>query len=107
MLTLEQMQRLYIKSNILCEYNSNQIKEVSKNELGIDNLEFMIATNKNQGLARLSRVASGGEISIVGIKVEISVIKSYIFLKETLGFDESFWLLCNGELPVLKAIVKN
>ena len=30
MLTLEQMQRLYIKSNILCEYNSNQIKEVSK-----------------------------------------------------------------------------
>ena len=30
MLTSKQMQRLYIKSNILCKYNSNQIKEVSK-----------------------------------------------------------------------------
>ena len=46
------------------------IKEISRNELGIDNVEFMISTNKNQGLAPLSKVASGGEISRVMLAIK-------------------------------------
>ncbi len=35
------------------------------NELGQNNVEFLIATNKNQSLAPMSKIASGGEISRV------------------------------------------
>lgn len=41
------------------------VNEVSKTELGINNVEFMISTNKNQALLPLIKVASGGEISRV------------------------------------------
>lgn len=41
------------------------ISECSKNEYGENNVEFLISTNKNQALAPLSKVASGGEISRV------------------------------------------
>ncbi|MBR5303372.1 MAG: DNA repair protein RecN [Candidatus Gastranaerophilales bacterium] len=62
------------------------IKEVSKNELGIDNVEFMISTNKNQGLAPLSRVASGGEISRV--MLALKTIFALIDKVQTVVFDE-------------------
>jgi len=41
------------------------IKEVLKNDLGQNNIEFLISTNKNQDLMPLAKVASGGEISRV------------------------------------------
>ena len=41
------------------------IKETQKSENGIDSVEFLISTNKNQSPMPLSKVASGGEISRV------------------------------------------
>ena len=62
------------------------IKEISKNELGIDSVEFMISTNKNQGLAQLSRVASGGEISRV--MLALKTIFALVDRVQTVVFDE-------------------
>lgn len=42
-----------------------KVRETIRNELGRSSVEFLIATNKNQSLQSLSRVASGGEISRV------------------------------------------
>ena len=42
-----------------------KVSPISKNENGVDSVEFMISTNKNQNLSPLSKVASGGEISRV------------------------------------------
>ncbi|MBQ8634880.1 DNA repair protein RecN [bacterium] len=62
------------------------IKEISKNELGKDNVEFMISTNKNQNLAPLSRVASGGEISRV--MLALKTIFAIADKVSTVVFDE-------------------
>jgi DNA repair protein RecN (Recombination protein N) len=62
------------------------VKQVSKNELGIDNIEFMISTNKNQNLAPLSRVASGGEISRV--MLALKTIFALVDKVQTVVFDE-------------------
>ena len=62
------------------------LKEASRNELGIDNVEFMISTNKNQGLAPLSRVASGGEISRV--MLALKTIFALVDGVQTVVFDE-------------------
>ena len=62
------------------------IKQISKNELGIDSIEFMISTNKNQELAPLSRVASGGEISRV--MLALKTIFALVDRVQTVVFDE-------------------
>ncbi|MBQ9150277.1 DNA repair protein RecN [bacterium] len=62
------------------------IKEISKNEFGIDNVEFMISTNKNQSLAPLSRIASGGEISRV--MLALKTIFALVDSVQTVVFDE-------------------
>lgn len=62
------------------------IKKISRNELGIDSIEFMISTNKNQSLAPLSRVASGGEISRV--MLALKTIFALVDRVQTVVFDE-------------------
>ncbi len=62
------------------------IKPISRNELGIDSIEFIISTNKNQDLAPLSRVASGGEISRV--MLALKTIFALVDKVQTVVFDE-------------------
>lgn len=62
------------------------INRISKNEFGFDSVEFMISTNKNQALAPLSRVASGGEISRV--MLALKTIFALVDRVQTVVFDE-------------------
>ena len=62
------------------------IKETNKNELGSNNVEFLISTNKNQLVAPLSRVASGGEISRV--MIALKTIFATVDKVQTVVFDE-------------------
>ena len=63
-----------------------EIKEVSKNEFGQNNVEFLISTNKNQSLMPLSKVASGGEISRV--MLALKTIFATVDNISTVVFDE-------------------
>ena len=54
--------------------------------LGIDNIEFEVATNAGQSLQELGKVASGGELSRIGLAVQ--VIISQRVSTPTLIFDE-------------------
>ena len=82
LLIVEKLKNLELKE---AQFEIN-IKEISKNELGIDNVEFVISTNKNQGLASLSRVASGGEISRV--MLALKTIFALVDKVQTVVFDE-------------------
>ncbi len=62
------------------------IKETQKQENGSDNVEFLIATNKNQNLMPLSKVASGGEISRVMLAMK--TIFANVDKISTVVFDE-------------------
>lgn len=81
-LIVEKLKNLELKE---AQFEIN-IKQVSKNELGIDNVEFMISTNKNQDLASLSKVASGGEISRV--MLALKTIFALVDKVQTVVFDE-------------------
>ncbi|WP_354625001.1 DNA repair protein RecN [Psychromonas sp. MME2] len=64
--------------------------EQSKNKylspLGIDSIEFQVATNAGQELAELGKIASGGELSRIGLAIQ--VIISQRISTPTLIFDE-------------------
>ena len=53
---------------------------------GIDDVEFMIRTNKNQDYQKLAKIASGGEIS--RIMLALKIVFSRVDKLETLVFDE-------------------
>jgi len=61
-----------------------QAKQLSP--LGIDNIEFQVATNAGQGLQDLGKVASGGELSRISLAIQ--VIISQRIATPTLIFDE-------------------
>ena len=56
------------------------------NENGCDSVEFLISTNKNQSLAPLSKVASGGEISRV--MLALKTVFANVDNVSTVVFDE-------------------
>lgn len=62
------------------------IEKIDKNEFGIDKVEFLIATNKNQNLMPLTKVASGGEISRV--MLSLKTIFATVDNVSTVVFDE-------------------
>jgi DNA repair protein RecN (Recombination protein N) len=62
----------------------NDKKQLSP--LGIDNIEFQVATNAGQSLQELGKVASGGELSRIGLAIQ--VIISQRVSTPTLIFDE-------------------
>ena len=62
------------------------IQKIPNNELGQNNVEFLISTNKNQNPMPLSRVASGGEISRV--MLALKTIFANVDKVKTVVFDE-------------------
>ena len=62
------------------------LKKTSKGENGSDNVEFLISTNKNQQMAPLAKIASGGEISRVMLAMK--TIFANIDKVSTVVFDE-------------------
>ena len=62
----------------------NECKQLSP--LGIDNIEFQVSTNAGQTLQDLGKVASGGELSRIGLAIQ--VIISQRVSTPTLIFDE-------------------
>lgn len=81
-LTVEKLKNLELKE---AQFEIS-IKEISKNEYGVDCVEFLISTNKNQALAPLSKVASGGEISRV--MLALKTIFALVDKVQTVVFDE-------------------
>lgn len=53
---------------------------------GLENVEFLVAANPNQALRPLAKVASGGELSRIGLAIQ--VITSRSAAVQTLIFDE-------------------
>jgi DNA repair protein RecN (Recombination protein N) len=84
--------KVQITNNIV--FSKNEIdslgnidgKFYSLNQYGIDELEFLISTNKGEVLKSLSEVASGGEISRVMLSLKSLVAKSDTI--DTMVFDE-------------------
>ncbi|MFT6984613.1 MAG: DNA repair protein RecN (Recombination protein N) [Psychromonas sp.] len=62
----------------------NEGKQLSP--LGIDSIEFQISTNAGQSLQELGKVASGGELSRIGLAIQV-IISQHISTP-TLIFDE-------------------
>ena len=62
------------------------VEETKNNELGKNNVEFLILTNKNLDLMPLNKVASGGEIS--RIMLALKTIFAKTDLVKTVVFDE-------------------
>jgi len=58
----------------------------SLSPLGLDNIEFQVKTNAGQSLQNLAKVASGGELSRIGLAMQ--VIISQRIATPTLIFDE-------------------
>lgn len=65
----------------LVENNSHSLSP-----LGLDNIEFQVKTNAGQSLQNLAKVASGGELSRIGLAMQ--VIISQRVATPTLIFDE-------------------
>ncbi|MGB5446646.1 MAG: DNA repair protein RecN [Psychromonas sp.] len=63
-----------------------QANSTTLSPLGIDNIEFKVATNAGQLLQDLGKVASGGELSRIGLAIQ--VIISQRVSTPTLIFDE-------------------
>lgn len=63
---------------------SNEHKQLSP--LGIDNIEYQVSTNAGQELQSIGKVASGGELSRIGLAIQ--VIISQRVSTPTLIFDE-------------------
>ncbi len=61
-------------------------EKIKLNEKGIDNIEFMIATNAGESIKPLNKIASGGEISRV--MLALKTILNEVDKVETLIFDE-------------------
>ncbi len=72
-----------------------------RQETGVDNIEFLISTNKNQNPMALSKVASGGEISRMMIALKTIFAKSDKI--STVVFDE----IDTGISGVTSTSVKN
>ncbi|MCW8996373.1 MAG: DNA repair protein RecN [Psychromonas sp.] len=70
------------------QFNVSLTQNTSKqlSPLGIDSIEFQVATNAGQELQDLSKVASGGELSRIGLAIQ--VIISQRISTPTLIFDE-------------------
>jgi len=64
----------------------NQLTDSPPNRLGIDNVRFKVSTNKGQALDDLDKVVSGGELSRIGLAIQ--VIGSGNSQVATMIFDE-------------------
>ncbi|WP_372881326.1 DNA repair protein RecN [Psychromonas sp.] len=79
------IQQLNMEKGIF-EVALSQANEPTLSPLGIDNIEFKVATNAGQSLQDLGKVASGGELSRIGLAIQ--VIISQRVSTPTLIFDE-------------------
>jgi DNA repair protein RecN (Recombination protein N) len=61
--------------NAKFKINFSEKENISEN--GLDDAEFLIATNLNQNLEPISKVASGGEISRVMLALKIALSENY------------------------------
>ncbi|MDK1290005.1 DNA repair protein RecN [Pseudoalteromonas umbrosa] len=63
-------------------------KETNKrpNELGMDNIEFLVSTNPGQPMQALAKVASGGELSRISLAIQVIIANKVT--TPTLIFDE-------------------
>ena len=64
----------------------NQLTDSPPNRLGLDNVRFKVSTNKGQALDDLDKVVSGGELSRIGLAIQ--VIGSGNSQVATMIFDE-------------------
>lgn len=64
----------------------NQLADSPPNRLGMDNVRFKVSTNKGQALDDLDKVVSGGELSRIGLAIQ--VIGSGNSQVATMIFDE-------------------
>ncbi|ESP90292.1 MULTISPECIES: DNA repair protein RecN [Pseudoalteromonas] len=56
------------------------------NELGMDNIEFLVSTNPGQPMQALAKVASGGELSRISLAIQVIIANKVT--TPTLIFDE-------------------
>lgn len=102
-------------------------RETIRNELGRTNVEFLIATNKNQTPAGLSKIASGGEISRVMLAMKtifasidkiptvvfdeidtgISGVTSNSVAQSILELSKSTQIICISHQPIIVAKADN
>ncbi|HEX5513344.1 MAG TPA: DNA repair protein RecN [Gammaproteobacteria bacterium] len=54
---------------------------------GLDNIEFLVRTNPGQPIGPLNRIASGGELSRIGLAIQVATAKTGRI--QTLIFDEA------------------
>ena len=64
-----------------------QLQSDAVRETGIDDLEFLIATNPNQTPSSLRRIASGGELSRISLAIQLAIAETS-GQHQTLVFDE-------------------
>ncbi|MFT6925996.1 MAG: DNA repair protein RecN (Recombination protein N) [Psychromonas sp.] len=79
------IQQLNMEEGIF-EVSLTQSSRTTLSPLGIDSIEFQVATNAGQPLQDLGKVASGGELSRIGLAIQ--VIISQRVSTPTLIFDE-------------------
>jgi DNA repair protein RecN (Recombination protein N) len=60
--------------------------QATPNKLGLDNVQFLVSTNKGQAMDNLEKVVSGGELSRIGLAIQ--VISSSNNDVATMIFDE-------------------
>lgn len=64
----------------------NHQAQGTPNKLGLDDLQFVVSTNKGQAMDKLEKVVSGGELSRIGLAIQvISSSNNHI---DTMIFDE-------------------
>lgn len=81
----ESIQKLNMESGQFhVSLTQNEGKQLSP--IGIDNIEFQVSTNAGQALQDLGKVASGGELSRIGLAIQV-IISQHVSTP-TLIFDE-------------------
>jgi DNA repair protein RecN (Recombination protein N) len=51
--------------------NVDHQTEISPNKLGLDHVQFVVSTNKGQAMDNLDKVVSGGELSRIGLAIQV------------------------------------
>ncbi|KID58618.1 recombination and repair protein [Pseudoalteromonas luteoviolacea] len=64
----------------------NKDNDRRPNELGLDNIEFLVSTNPGQPMQALAKVASGGELSRISLAIQVIIANKVT--TPTLIFDE-------------------
>ena len=85
-LITEQMQDLGMEGGELAIQVTANLDEITISEHGIDQIEFMVSTNKGMPLKAMQKTASGGELSRISLAIQ--VITSEKSDTPTLVFDE-------------------